>query len=306
MVATSLVVVAALVMLVLELASRRERDRLRTTLLRVVVPDLHPDLQGFRVAFLTDPHVPLMYVPHETLLNALAQWRPSVLLLGGDYAAGRLRVRHATELLAKLVERWTPVGVCGNTEHSFGWDLDALSRLLAGSGGALLRNEAWCAQVGAATVEVLGLDDPTNATSDPDRTLAQADPTAHLRIGLAHSPAAWQDIARLGAHIALCGHTHGGQVRLPGLEALITHWNYPREMASGLFRVRLQPEPAFERLADHWAVLRAKGPITVKSGEGTPMYVSRGLGFAPPSLRVLCPPELVCIEFVAKEQTAER
>lgn len=305
-VAIVLVAAAALVTLVLELASRRERDQLRTTTLRVVIPGLPTDLHGLRVAFITDLHVPRMYVPLPTLLQALEEWRPRVLLLGGDYAAGRLRLRHATELLRELTARWPVVAVSGNTDYYFGCDLDKLSELMTASGGALLRNQAWRTPVGASSLEVLGLDDPINSRSDPEAALAQAGPEAGVRLALAHSPAVWQDIARLGAHIALCGHAHGGQVRLPGREAFITHWNYPREMASGLFRVHAQPDPGFERVADHWAVLRAREPIVVPAAPPALMYVSRGLGVASPHWRVFCPPELVCIEFVPEEQYAER
>lgn len=307
----AIVVVAITAMLLLDKASRAERGRLRTTLLRIVVPGLHPELRGLRLAFLTDPHAPLMYVPHEVLLEALAQWRPSVLLLGGDFAAGRGRLQAATDLLELLARRWPTVSVCGNTDLSYEWNLEQVAETLRARGGALLRNEAWSVRQGSATVEVLGLDEPINGATDLAATLARSDPGADLRIGLAHSPALWQDIARLGAHITLCGHTHGGQVRLPGLEAPVTHWDYPRRMAAGLFRLWADPGPCFDRLLDHWVLLQAPGPFTARADRGALMYVSRGLGVGRPGLRLLCPPELVCIEFVAdpqepKEPTGER
>jgi len=302
---------AFIALLALELLSRRERSRLRSTRLTVTVPYLHPDLQGFRLVFLSDLHVPLMYVPHETLLEAVAELRPDLIALGGDYAGSRFSEDDARELVLDIARRGPTVAVCGNTERYFGWELEHLDRALGERGGRLLRNEAWAMTRGGATVEVLGLDEPIHAVPDAEAALAQADPGADLRIALAHSPAAWQDIAHLRAHIALCGHAHGGQVRLPGLEALIVHWNYPREMASGLFRLHDGREPGYERLADHWQMLRTEQPIEVRAGDGVPMYVSRGVGVTAPRLRLLCPPEVVCVEFVAasndaKEQATER
>ncbi|MCD6360985.1 MAG: metallophosphoesterase family protein [Armatimonadetes bacterium] len=306
-----LVAVVACGLLALELISRSERGRLRVTHLQIQLPRLHPDLAGFRIVFLTDIHLPFLYVSRDALLETLAGLRPDLVLLGGDYAGTRFRLEEAAELVGDIARRLPTVGVCGNTERYFPWDLEDLRARLRAGGGDLLSNDVWSTSHGSAVVEVIGLDEPIHARVDVEAALARSNPDADLRVGLAHSPAVWQDIPRLKAHITLCGHTHGGQVRLPGMEALVTHWNYPREMASGLFRLRVGPEPEFERLADHWQVLRADEPVTAAAGDGALMYVSRGLGVTPPKLRVMCPPEIVCVEFVAgaadaEERTTER
>jgi len=297
-VAALVVAFAALAAIALRLLARSERTRLLTTRLQIAVPDLHPDLHGLRIALLTDLHVGLMYVPRERLLRALDAADPDLLLLGGDYAGSRFRVPQATELVEELAGRWTTAAVPGNTEHYFPWDLEDLGRRLAERGGRLLRNQAWRLRQGSATIEVLGLDDPTYHAADVSAALARSEPTAQLRVAVAHSPGIWQDIPRLGAHIALCGHTHGGQLRVPGTEALVTHPTYPRRLASGLFAISNGDRPHPRRLAGHWDILRATGPIRVSTRAGALLYVSRGVGLTAPRVRLFSPPEVVSIEFV--------
>jgi len=87
-------------------------------------------------------------------------------------------------------------------------------------------------------------------------------------IALTHSPDAAPELAALGWDLIVAGHTHGGQVRLPLVGALVTNSHLPRRLASGLFRL---------------------GPAVV--------HVSPGLGtsrYAP--FRFLCRPEATLLE----------
>ncbi len=82
---------------------------------------------------------------------------------------------------------------------------------------------------------------------------------------LAHSPDVLPEVVRRGAVAVFCGHTHGGQIRLPALGALVTRSRLPRKSAWGAFRCR-----------------------------DTSCVVSCGLGVSPSSpYRLLCPPEVV-------------
>lgn len=87
-------------------------------------------------------------------------------------------------------------------------------------------------------------------------------------LALAHSPDVLPALAQRGADVALFGHTHGGQIRLPFLGALVTRTDLPRRAARGVFRLGR----------------------TIAS-------VSAGLGTAPAyPVRLLCPPEAVIVE----------
>jgi predicted MPP superfamily phosphohydrolase len=125
-------------------------------------------------------------------------------------------------------------------------------------------------------IELLGLDDAHIGRHD-----ARAIPrTAPERFGLAvmHSPDSAPETAACGYELMLAGHTHGGQIRLPVVGALVTNSDMPRRLASGLIRM---------------------GPAV--------MYLSPGLGtskFAP--FRFLCRPEATLVELRRRPPDAQR
>jgi predicted MPP superfamily phosphohydrolase len=101
--------------------------------------------------------------------------------------------------------------------------------------------------------------------------LVRQAPSDSVRIVIGHGPDFVQDLAgTVPVELALAGHTHGGQVVLPWLSALITKMRLPRRYASGLHDYA-----------------------------GVPIHVSAGVGMergAAPQLRFLCPPEISLIE----------
>ena len=114
---------------------------------------------------------------------------------------------------------------------------------------------------GLGTVDVVGLDDPH--IKRDDLSVASPRSAPGLRLAVVHSPDAAPALADLGYDLIVCGHTHGGQVRVPGVGALVTNSKIPRRMARGL-----------SRLGDAW--------LHVSAGLGTSRY-------AP--IRFACRPE---------------
>jgi predicted MPP superfamily phosphohydrolase len=91
-----------------------------------------------------------------------------------------------------------------------------------------------------------------------------------LLLALFHVPKKLNDMAAAGIHLAFGGHTHGGQIRIPGIGALITDSELKRNEASGLIR-------------------RGR----------TLFHVSRGLGADPRSnFRLFCPPAATILEVI--------
>ncbi len=276
--------------------SRTRTHRIRTTRLRMMVPGLPEPLHALRIAYACDLHEGMLYVTREELLSAVDAAEPDLLLLGGDYAAAGRNREDALSLLAALAADRPTFGVPGNTEHYFRFDFDALDEALSGGGGALLVNETRQVEFGGATLELIGLDDPEKGHLDVEAALAQSSANAAVRIALAHSPAIWPKLGRIGADLMLCGHTHGGQIRPPGLEAPLTHLSYPARLAAGLFRYAPDQQPIMQRVAGHWWILSHRRPVSVSAARGPLMYVSRGVGVGIVPVRFLCPPELVIIE----------
>jgi predicted MPP superfamily phosphohydrolase len=139
---------------------------------------------------------------------------------------------------------------------------------------ALLSSEGWRdltnlreeMDLGGLRVELLGLDDAHIRRQD----LRVAPRRSPSRFGIAvmHSPDSAPEIAACGYAFVVAGHTHGGQVRLPLVGALVTNSHLPRRLVSGLIRMG-----------------------------GSFVHVSPGLGtskYAP--FRFLCPPEATLLE----------
>jgi predicted MPP superfamily phosphohydrolase len=141
-----------------------------------------------------------------------------------------------------------------------------LVRRLESDGWVHLRNTRGDVDLSGERMELLGLDDPHIGWHD----LRVAPRSSPDRFGLAvvHSPDPSPELAALGYDLILSGHTHGGQVRLPFIGALVTNCSLPPRLASGLIRFG-----------------------------GTLLYTSQGLGtskYAP--FRFLCPPEATMLE----------
>jgi predicted MPP superfamily phosphohydrolase len=124
---------------------------------------------------------------------------------------------------------------------------------------------------------VLGVDDPGDRWADRDyesealEALVRAAPEDAPRILLAHRPSYFRQAARLGLPLMLAGHTHGGQITLPGRAR---HFNISRMIA-------------------RWTRGR------FEQGESI-LYVNRGLGVAGPPVRLNCPRDIAVLKLVPR------
>lgn len=123
---------------------------------------------------------------------------------------------------------------------------------------------------------IAGVDDPHHKLDDYDSITGPANPDADLKIGLSHSPEphVLDRFAADGYHIVLSGHTHGGQICLPGGKAVVTNCGIDRSRARGLSR---------------WS-------------EKTWLHVTNGLGnsrYVP--FRTFCRPSATLLHFVERE-----
>ena len=105
---------------------------------------------------------------------------------------------------------------------------------LAADGWTHLCNVRTTAELNGLDVELMGLDDP-----HIDRQDLRVGPRRHpnrFGLGVVHSPDPMPELAALGWNLVVYGHTHGGQVRMPLLGALVTNSYVPRRLVSGLVR----------------------------------------------------------------------
>ncbi|MGH2704913.1 MAG: metallophosphoesterase [Actinomycetota bacterium] len=147
---------------------------------------------------------------------------------------------------------------------------DELRRRLTDHGWVDLTNRTVDLPLNGTRTQITGLDDPY--LHRDDRSLLVRDPEARVALLVVHDPAPYLDAARAGFDLTVAGHTHGGQVRIPLVGAVVTNSTLPRRLARGLSRV-----------------------------EGSMLHVSPGLGtgkYAP--FRFLCPPEASVLRLVPR------
>jgi len=115
---------------------------------------------------------------------------------------------------------------------------DDLRTAFVDAGWADLNNARTAVKAGGRSVELVGVDDPHVDRDDYAAVAGPVSRGADLHIGVTHTPASrvLNPMAADGFTLLLAGHTHGGQVRVPGYGALTTNCDLPHRMARGLHR----------------------------------------------------------------------
>ena len=208
--------------------------RLRSHDLRIASRASSPP--PLRIAFATDFHAGP--TTHPDVLRracaALAKTGADVLLLTGDFV--ELHAKHIDTLapmLAAIPARLGRFAVLGN--HDLMGDDGYVAARLKDAGIELLTNRAWQLPAPHDDIWLCGLDDPTRGVAKAHHAL---DGVPGTRIVLMHSPDGLLDIGERHFDLALCGHTHGGQVALPGGEPLVVpEGRLSRRFLRGLYRL---------------------------------------------------------------------
>lgn len=282
------------------LLGRRGALDLRVSRWRIIAPRLPPE-QKLRFVHLTDLHVPARRRLLERTISLVAEADPELIFITGDFVSRPKFMPVAREFLGQLGEIAPIYGVTGNGEYWRQIPIAELAEILAATGGRLLDNEWVEVEAGASTVLVSGVSDP-ELEHDCLRDAVPPGATAPCRLLLAHSPLIWDQAADLAGDydLVLCGHTHGGQARVPWYGPLDAHTQAPRQLISGLFELPLDPSAALPRtLYDHHAVLAARGEtLEADRSSGPLLYTNRGVGAAGLPLRFLCPPEVAIFDLV--------
>jgi uncharacterized protein len=121
------------------------------------------------------------------------------------------------------------------TERAPAADTAKLEAGLRSAGWISVSNTTHCIDSPHGRLRISGVDDPFLNRHDTSHIERGADDV--LAIGLMHSPDVVSDFARAGFDLVLAGHTHAGQVRIPGLGAIVTNCSLPRALAGGAHRV---------------------------------------------------------------------
>jgi predicted MPP superfamily phosphohydrolase len=213
-----------------------EAGWLRTRVLPLGLPALPPELDGVRIAHLSDFHLGVPSRGRAAVEQAVAwvaERRPDLVCLTGDLVSRR----SGEPLLRDLLGRLGPsFAVLGN--HDYGLSRDPFSEpvdLQVLPGARLLLNEAATVELRGRRVQVAGIDPRLYSAGRADAATL-ADPDADLRILLCHFPGVARKLPPGTFDLVLAGHMHAGQIVLPypGGRLLLAH---PRARESvGVYR----------------------------------------------------------------------
>ncbi|HEY0874690.1 MAG TPA: metallophosphoesterase [Vicinamibacterales bacterium] len=250
-----------------------ERKHFGVTRETLRVSGLSPALSGLRIGFLTDLHRSdtLSHEMASTAVQMLMAEAPDIIMLGGDYVTfgtggGRRFVGAAAEALAPLTAPHGVFAVLGN--HDDERDMPAA---LVAKGFTVLRDARTRIEVRGEPLDIAGIDYWTRKVVVIERVVRGASPNLIL---LAHTPSRLIEAAALAIPLVLSGHTHGGQIVLPGLGAVAAR-EFP--VVAGAAR-----------------------------RESTAIFVSRGVGTVYIPVRLNCPPEVAVLTLEPVEAFAAR
>jgi hypothetical protein len=196
------------------------------------------------------------------VLSLIRSQEPAPIFFTGDMPIRGVRWAPPIEYLKSLQEINQVYLVPGNHD----WPRTR-RRDIEGTGAIMLLNRSVPLERNGTRIWIAGVDDPDESEPDLNLALTGIGPDESV-ILLAHSPDIYEE-ANGRVDLILCGHTHGGQIRLPWIGALITHTHKtPRHLCMGRHRL----------------------------SERTQLFVSRGVGTSRwMPARFLCPPEISLI-----------
>jgi predicted MPP superfamily phosphohydrolase len=261
---------------------------------RVTVPALDSRTKPVRVLHLSDLHLLPRQQRKARWVSALARLHPDLVVLTGDTLAAADAVPAALAALGPLLDM-PGAFVFGNNDfyapepkspHRYFTKRTHVRRevdlpwpelrdALIGRGWADLNNARAVVTAGGQPVALAGDNDPHTRRDRYEIIEGPANTNAAVRIGVIHSPEPrlLDRFAGDGYDVILAGHTHGGQVRLPGIGAVVTNCGIDRSRARGLSR---------------W-------------GASTWLNVSAGLGNSPyMPVRFNCRPEATLLTLVGR------
>lgn len=259
------------------------------------LPILKPGSKPIRVLHISDLHLAPWQKRKQAWISKLAELQPDLVVNTGDNLGHREAIRPTLSALEPLLripgvfvngsndyhapEIRNPLAYLGKPStpsHKEVIETARMTDVFEAKGWLNLNNRAGAMNISGTRIGFMGLDDPHDElarfeTLDQQRSdIGSQD----LVLGVAHAPylRVIREFGDRGAGLVFAGHTHGGQVCLPGLGAIITNCDLPAKYAKGLS-------------------LHGNTWLNVCAGLGTSI-------FAP--IRLFCRPEVRLVTLVAK------
>ncbi len=231
--------------------------------------DLPELFDGFRILWLSDFHIDKLDGLTEAMLSKVGELDYDICILGGDYSFHHVftdeAAAHMQQIAAALAGRSEVYAIMGNHDHY------AMAEVLDAAGVTVLLNEHRSLERDGHRLHLIGVDDcHYYKAADWHEATAGLNGDG-FKVLLSHSPEFQNKIRHADVDLYVCGHTHGGQVCLPGGVAVVTCASVPRHCVKG-----------------RWQHKTMTG------------YTSRGVGASSVPVRFNCPGEITLLTLKAE------
>jgi uncharacterized protein len=271
--------------------------RLSVEKVTIAIADLPKSLHGIKLVQMSDFHYDGLRLSEDLLAEAIAasnREQPDLVLLTGDYVTTDPNPIYSLAMrLKQLQSRIGIYAVLGNHDICYRQSRPTVTSALTSVGIEVLWNQI--AYPLGAELPLVGLADYWSREFDCAPVMSLLNP-ATPRIVLSHNPDTAEILQPFRVDLQLSGHTHGGQIALPGFGPLVQ-----LTQPSSMLR-KLAPPCLWNRIpwvktgclevVQHWE--RSQGYHQIGTNQ---LYVNRGLGTYRPG-RLFCPPEVTVITLV--------
>jgi len=239
-----------------------EGDQFEVNPVTLDLPRLDPAFDGFRLAQISDIHMDYWMRGHfGRVIDLINRAAPDLVVLTGDFVTSEPE-RYAPDLIQPLRKLDAPaLAVLGN--HDYWTDAPTVRGILAEAGVSEIGNAVHSIRRGAAALHLAGVDDIWEQKDRLDVVLDQLRDDDHAAILLAHEPDYAPTSAACGRFdLQLSGHSHAGQMIIPGKGPVFLPW-----------------------LAQHYPAGQYQIGTMIQ-------YTNRGVGMIAPHVRYNCRPEI--------------
>jgi len=237
----------------------------------------------FKIIQFSDTHLGFHYdlEQFKKLLKKIMDEKPDIIFFTGDLMDEPNKYYQASSIIPLLQQLEAPFGkfaIYGNHDHG-GYGTDIYKGIMENAGFQLLNNEnKEIKLLDGSSLHIIGIDDAMLGNPDIGQAVSGI-PAESYKILLSHAPDLADEAANYQIHLQLSGHSHGGQIKIPFIGALV---KVP-------FAVKYQ-EGFYE--------LSGKSPLT--------LYVNRGIGTTRLPFRFLTKPELSVFTLVTEEESSSK
>jgi len=291
---------------------------------KVVIKNLPDELAGLRIVQISDLH------GKRSLQNKLPEkvngLKPDILVITGDIIDNyHIDYSYIEQLAGPMRAKYGKFFVSGNNEYSTQLSWDEMEKTFRSSGVKVLHNSNYRIKISGGNLWLVGVDDPNRGRARLSEALKGTDGAP--KILLAHSPEIIDEARAAKIDIVLAGHTHGGQIRIPGLDQrpglrnrfdeILEKLNYWVNRGANFIwrhrdRINEVNLPGMRIEETDKSQFKGAGEVftyNIKPGYekyiaglyragDTQMYVNRGLGETRIPFRLFSPPEITEFQLV--------